>query len=125
MILTPNQSATLTVQFSPAALGSNSGSISIASNATNSPMTISLSGESHTVQLTWAASTSSGVTGYYVYRGTQSGQYTKIDPSSPTAGTEFTDTSVSAGTTYYYVVTAVDSSGAESSYSSPATVSVP
>jgi hypothetical protein len=125
MILSPNQSATLTVQFTPTSLGSNSGSVNIASSAANSPTTIALTGESHTVQLTWSASTSTGVTGYYVYRGTQSGQYTKIDPSSPTASPQFTDTTVSAGTTYYYVVTAVDSSGAESSYSSAAAVSVP
>jgi fibronectin type 3 domain-containing protein len=35
------------------------------------------------------------------------------------------DTSVAAGTTYYYVLTAVDSTGTESSYSSQATASVP
>jgi fibronectin type 3 domain-containing protein len=77
------------------------------------------------VLLTWTASTSSGVTGYYVYRGTQSGQYTKIDASAPASGTQFTDNTIAAATTYYYVVTAVDSTGTESSYSSPATVNVP
>jgi hypothetical protein len=125
MILSPSQSVTLTVNFAPTSLGSDPGTISIASNATNSPTTISVSGESHTVLLTWTGSTSTGVTGYYVYRGTQSGQYTKLNASSPASGTQFTDTTVAAGTTYNYVVTAVDSSGAESSYSSPATVSVP
>ncbi|MGA9885269.1 MAG: choice-of-anchor D domain-containing protein [Candidatus Acidiferrales bacterium] len=124
LILTPNQTATLTVTFAPTGLGSDPGSVSIASNATSSPTTITLSGESHTVLLSWTASTSSGVTGYYVYRGTQSGQYTKVDPSSQATGTQFTDTTVAAGTTYYYVVTAV-ADGVESPYSSPATVNVP
>ncbi len=125
MTLTPNQSVTLTVVFTPTGLGSDPGTVSIASNATGSPTTISLNGESHTVLLSWTASTSSGVTGYYVYRATQTGQYAKINPSSPASGTQFTDTGVAAGTTYNYVVTAVDSSGTESPYSSPATVSVP
>jgi hypothetical protein len=124
MTLTPNQSVTLTISFAPTALGNDPATVTIASNATGSPTTISLAGESHTVLLTWTASTSSGVTGYYVYRGTQSGQYTKIDPSAPASSTQFTDNTVAAGTTYYYVVTALNSSG-ESSYSSPATVSVP
>ncbi len=125
MTLTPNQSVTLTINFAPTALGSDPGTVSIASNAAGSPTTISLTGESHTVLLSWTASTSSGVTGYYVYRGTQTGQYTKINSSAPASGTQFTDTTAAASTTYYYVVTAVDSSGTESSYSSPATVSVP
>ncbi|MGH9738128.1 MAG: beta strand repeat-containing protein [Candidatus Acidiferrales bacterium] len=123
MILTPNQTATLTVNFAPTGLGSDPGSVSIASDATSSPA-ISLTGESHTVLLSWTASTSTGVTGYYVYRGTQSGQYTKVDPSSQATGTQFTDTTVAAGTTYYYVVTSV-ADGVESSYSSPTNVSVP
>lgn len=125
LILSANQSATLTVDFAPSGLGNASGSITIASNATNGPSTISLSGESHTVLLSWAASTSTGVTGYYVYRGTQSGQYTKINATALDASTEFTDSTVQAATTYYYVVTAVDASGAESTYSNPTTVSVP
>src|SRR5579875_1026586 len=125
MVLSPNQSATLTINFAPMSLGSDPGTISITSNATNSPTTILLAGESHTVLLTWTGSTSTGVTGYYVYREAQSGQYAKLNASSPASGTQFTDTTVAAGTTYNYVVTAVDSSGVESSYSSPATVSVP
>lgn len=125
MTLTPNQSVTLTIQFAPSALGGDPGTVSIASSAAGSPVTISLTGESHQVQLTWTASASSGVTGYYVYRGTQSGQYAKVNASAPASGTQFTDTTVAAGTTYYYVITAVDSSGTESSYSSPATVNVP
>lgn len=125
MILSPKQSVSLTVTFAPTALGGASGSISIGSNATNSPISIPLSGESHTVGLSWTASGSSGVTGYYVYRGTSaSGPYAKLNPS-PNASTQYTDTSVEAATTYSYVVTTVDSGGTESSYSSPTTVSVP
>src|SRR5437870_1696706 len=42
--LPPGQSSTLSVQFAPTATGSASGSISLVSNAANSPSTIALSG---------------------------------------------------------------------------------
>jgi len=42
--LTPGQTATLNVAFAPTAAGNASGSVSVSSNATNSPATISLSG---------------------------------------------------------------------------------
>jgi hypothetical protein len=125
LVLTANQAATLTVTFAPTGLGSATGSVSIASDATNSPTAVSLSGESHTVLLSWTASTSSGITGYYIYRKTPTGQYAKLNPSSVDSGTQFTDTTVQAGTTYDYVVTAVDSSGSESAYSNSTGVSVP
>lgn len=126
LTLSPNQSATLTVAFTPAASGVVNGKISIASNA-SSPTTVSLSGtgaqQSHSVVLTWAASTSSGVTGYNAYRGSSSsGPYTLT--SSSASGTTFTDTTVQSGQTYYYVVTSIES-GVESGYSNPAMATVP
>jgi hypothetical protein len=42
--LTPSQTAVLNVTFAPTTVGSASGSVSVASNATNSPTTVSLSG---------------------------------------------------------------------------------
>ncbi len=79
---------------------------------------------SHNVTLNWVASTSSGVTGYNVYRGsTSGGPYTLIGSSS-TAVT-YTDFKVAAGASYFYVVTAIDSSGAESGYSNEAQGTVP
>jgi len=71
------------------------------------------------VVLGWTASTST-VAGYNVYRATVSGgPYTRVNPSL-VAGLGFTDTNVVSGTTYYYRVTAVDSSGNESVYSNEA-----
>ena len=59
------------------------------------------------VGLSWSAS--SGATSYNVGRSTTSGgPYTTI--ASPTA-TSYTDTAVSNGTTYYYVVAAANSAG--------------
>jgi hypothetical protein len=86
-----------------------------------------LTGVPHTASLNWTASTSSNVTGYNVYRASQSaGPYTKLT-SSPIVGTSYTDVTVQAGQTYYYVTTAVDSSNTESAYSNqaPAIVATP
>src|SRR5271166_4417979 len=68
------------------------------------------------VSLTWNAST--GATSYNVKRSTTSGgPYTKI--ASPTTAS-YTDTGLTNGTPYYYVVTTVNSAG-ESGASSQAT----
>ncbi len=79
---------------------------------------------SHSVTLTWTASTSSGVTGYYVFRSTTNGgPYTQITSTAVT-GTTYTDSSVTALTTYYYVVTTLVGS-TQSGYSSQASAMVP
>jgi hypothetical protein len=78
----------------------------------------------HTVALTWNASTSP-VSGYNVYRSSVNGAgYVKIN-STLVSLLAYTDTSVQNGTTYYYVTTAVDPSGAESGFSNQATAVIP
>jgi fibronectin type 3 domain-containing protein len=78
----------------------------------------------HSVNLFWDASSSS-VTGYNVYRGGQSGSpYSKIN-DTPVAGTTYTDSSVQAGQTYYYVTTSVGTDGTESSYSNQGMAVIP
>jgi hypothetical protein len=82
-------------------------------------------GADHSVMLKWTASPSPGVTGYNVYRSTMSGSdYSKINPS-PVAGLIYTDASVVNGQTYYYVTTAVNAAGDESSYSEQVKMIVP
>src|SRR6266849_6239223 len=127
--LSPAQNSTLAAQFSPAVAGSISGNITIVSNASGSPAAVSLSGTGvvpvqHSVALTWNASTST-VSGYNVYRSTVSGSgYTKLD-SSLVSGLTYTDSTVLNTTTYYYVTTAVDSSGTESVYSNEVSAAIP
>jgi hypothetical protein len=59
------------------------------------------------VALSWTAS--SGATGYHVKRATSSGgPYTQV--GAPTSAS-YTDTALANGTTYYYVVSALDSAG--------------
>jgi hypothetical protein len=128
-IVTPGQTATLNVTFTPSGTGPLPGSVKVISNATNSPASITLSGTgvqpvSHSITLNWTASTST-VSGYNVYRSTVSGgPYTKLN-STPIAATAYVDTTVQTGQTYYYVVTSVDSSGVESTDSSEVSATVP
>lgn len=128
LTLAAGQNTDLSITFAPTATGSATGSASVVSNASGSPAVVSLSGagvDSHYVDLTWTASTSSGVTGYDIYRGTASGgPYSQIN-SSLVAGPSYTDSTVEAGQTYYYVAKAVNSSGAQSGYSTQASATVP
>ena len=78
----------------------------------------------HTVALSWKASTNSNVISYSVYRSTISGaSYGLL--SSAISGETYVDPAVQSGATYYYVVTAVDDQGRESSYSSQAAITIP
>ena len=128
-ILTPGQAATLNVTFTPATAALIPGSVTVTSNASNSPATVTLSGTgvqavAHSVTLTWTASTST-VSGYNVYRSSVSGgPYTKLN-SAVIAATTYTDSNVTAGQTYFYVVTSVTSGGVESANSAEVSALVP
>lgn len=126
----PGQSATLNVEFSPTATGAKSGTLSITSNASTPVTTISLSGSgvaasSHTVQLSWLASSSSGVVGYNVYRANGSdASFAKLNAAT-IAGLAFADSTVQPGQTYLYEVTTVGSNGIESTPCNPVSASIP
>jgi len=124
------QTAQLGVVFAPASTGTDAGKITIASNASNSPESITLAGTgvsstAHSVTLDWAASTTVGVTGYNVYRSTTSGSaFAKVSSTLLTA-LKYTDAAVVSGRTYYYVVTAVSGTGVESGYSGQVAAAIP
>jgi hypothetical protein len=126
--IAPGQSVPFTLTFAPQSAGTANGVLSFTSNASNSP-TESLTGNgvapsSHSAALSWTDG-SSGITGYNVYRGSVSGgPYSKIN-SALDAIAAYTDDSVLAGQTYYYVTTAVDGSGGESGYSNEAQAVIP
>jgi fibronectin type 3 domain-containing protein len=128
LILTPGQSATMTVTFDPSASGSVTGSIAIASNVASGNITLSGTGVtapvSHSASLNWSLD-SSATNGYNVYAGsTSGGPYTKVNPAS-VASTSYTDSSVQAGLTYYFVVTALDANNNESGYSNEVSALIP
>jgi fibronectin type 3 domain-containing protein len=121
------QSVSFNVAFTPQASGTVSGSLSLASNASNSGTPEPLAGvgtvTSYSVNLSWNAS--SDVMGYNVYRSAAAnGKYSKINPSV-NANTAYADSTVVSGQTYYYAATSVNSSGQESGMSTPVTAAVP
>jgi hypothetical protein len=126
--LSPSQSITLTVQYSPTTAASTAGTLAIVSNANGAPSSIPISGNGvtqaqHTVLLSWNASTSA--TGYNVYRSATSGSgYARVN-SSLDGSLSYTDASVQTGQSYFYVTTAVDASGQESAYSSEVSAVIP
>ena len=126
--LTPSQSITLTVQYSPTTTASTTGTLAIASNANGAPSSIPISGNGvtqaqHTVLLSWNASTAA--TGYNVYRSATSGSgYARVN-SGLDGSLTYSDASVQTGQTYFYVTTAVDASGQESTYSSEVSAVIP
>lgn len=129
MTLAPGQSTSLTSTFAPSASGAATGKITVSSNATNSPASISLSGmgvtaTAHTVALSWASAVT-GVTGFRTYVSMVSGgPYVEMGSVASTTPA-YTDSSVQSGQTYFYVITAVDASNDESLYSSEVAAIVP
>jgi len=67
-----------------------------------------------TVSLDWVSNGETDLAGYHVYRGTVAGGPYGAITTSPELVSAYDDTSVSNGTTYYYVVTALDTSDNES-----------
>ena len=128
-ILNPGQTATLSITFTPAATGTQSGSITVTSNSSNPTVTVGLQATgvpagNHLAALAWG-SVGSPAVGYFVYRGTTTGgPYTRLN-STADANINYTDSAVVAGQSYYYVVTAVDSNNLESSYSNEVSATIP
>jgi hypothetical protein len=129
LTIAAGQNVQVTVRFSPNAPGTASGKLTLLSNADNAPNTVPLSGVgvavgSHSTDLSWNPS-HDPVIGYNVYRGgTKGGPYKKIN-SVLEASTNYTDSTVNAGATYYYVVTAVNAEDQESSYSNEVRAVIP
>ena len=127
--VTPGQTATLNVIFTPSAASGVTGSITVTSNATNSPTTISVSGTGGqavppSVTLSWTDGATT-VSGYNVYRSTVTGgPYSQLN-SSLVSATQYVDSAVQAGQSYFYVVTAVNPSNVESTYSNVAKATIP
>jgi hypothetical protein len=127
--LAAGHSFTFGIAFSPSSTGPVSGQFEALNSGNAVLIGIPLTGtgvlpQQHSVSLLWNASTSE-VAGYNVYRhSTSSGPYSKINSTLDTS-TTYTDSTVASGQTYYYVTTAVNSSGQESLYSNQAEAVIP
>jgi len=150
LTLSAGNSATFNVAFKPTATGTVSGNIAVTTSssgsALNSPFNLPVtgagvtSGGSHNVTLSWTASTSSNVASYNIYRITSSSTTAPTTPypvlvsglaasgtGAVCSGTacSYVDTSVTAGTSYWYYAAAVDSSNNVSGPSNTAQGVVP
>ncbi|MGH9635090.1 MAG: choice-of-anchor D domain-containing protein [Candidatus Angelobacter sp.] len=128
--LNPAQSVNVPVVFNPAAAGAVNGSLVLMSNGAT-VLSVPLAGNgltplAHSVDIAWDASTSATLQGYNVYRSTvNGGPYSKISPTVATSTLLFTDSTPVSGKQYFYVVTAVDTSGLESAASTQVAVTIP
>jgi len=126
--LAAGQSISFSVKFAPQASGSATGKISFNDNGSSTPIAAVLTGNGtpasqHYVLLSWT--NSSAVTGYNIYRSAKSGgPYAKLTSVSGLTYS-YTDASVQAGQSYYYVTTAVDTNGTESGYSNQVQAVIP
>ena len=131
--VTPTTPVTFTVKFTPSSTGAASASASFVSTAANTPTAGALSATGtpapvHTVNLSWTASTTSGITSYNVYRAVFAsnvcGSYANVGSTASTV-TTFTDNGpLTDGTTYCYATTSVDADG-ESAYSNIVQAAIP
>lgn len=129
---TTTETDTLTASVNLSGLGSGtySGIITItAAGAGNSPRTIPVSltlsaGTTGTATLSWNASPDSDLAGYKVYRATVSGAYGAPIATIGKTTTSYVATGLQPGTTYFFVISAYDSAGNESSYSNEVSKSI-
>jgi Abnormal spindle-like microcephaly-assoc'd, ASPM-SPD-2-Hydin len=122
--LDAGKSVTVNVTFAPQSADTIGGSLFVSGPGLDVPLTGTGTGKGtqYSVNLSWDSS--ADVTGYNVYRSTsENGTYSKIN-STLDPNTTYTDSTVSAGQTYYYAATSVNSAGQESARSTPAVEAV-
>ncbi len=88
------------------------------------PLNLTAGGSPGAVNMSWSANTEADLAGYNVYRATSAGVPTSGTPlngATPQVGTTYTDLTGTPGTPFFYVVTAVDTSGNGSASSNEVT----
>jgi hypothetical protein len=127
--LAPGQVMSLEVRFAPRDAGEKSGRLSIVCEGGNSAVQIPLSGggaqaSQSAIRLQWEGNPA-GAQGYQVYRSSQpGGPYERVS-SGAVESPAYTDSGLSAGHSYYYVVTSIDANSQESEFSEQITATVP
>jgi hypothetical protein len=126
--LGPGQYVTLAVSFGPSVSGQASGTVSLTSSTSNSPINLPLTGNgvvaTHSATVNWAAS-KSVVVGYNIYRTPASYEsWAKLN-SSPVLSTSYTDWDVQGGDSYLFTVTSVSAANVESAFSDATLATIP
>ncbi len=129
LTLAPGQTSTFTVTFDPVSVGAVSGAVYLTNSGTSPSVAVPVTGTGgtapiHEVILAWNPS-SAQVSGYNAYRGTSSGgPYTRLT-ASITSQAGYIDQNVTAGNSYFYVVTSVGVDMQESAFSAEVKANVP
>ena len=122
------KSIPVTIQFTPSSSGTDPAKVGFISNATDSPTVEPVTGTgtaqgSYSVSLSWIGDATA--VGYNVLRGNAAaGPFHQINTALDSS-TDYTDSTVAAGATYYYVTTAVSAKGEQSSYSNVTEAVIP
>ena len=123
-------SSTLTTSVNTAGLiaGTYNGTLTVSAAGTSSKtvavtLTVSAPATSSTT-LTWTANTDSDLAGYKIYRATTSGGYGAPIATVQGNVTTYIAGGLQSGTTYFFVITAYDSAGNESSRSNEVSKSI-
>lgn len=121
-----------TLQVSPSIRGLKAGTyvghVTLTGGESTKAVTVTLTMTTapvqHSVSLSWKVGTNPGVVSYSMYRSTiQGSSYGLL--ASALGAANYLDQSVQPGTIYYYVVTAVDDTGRESTFSNEIRVPIP
>ncbi|HKL23031.1 MAG TPA: glycosyl hydrolase family 28-related protein, partial [Tichowtungia sp.] len=89
-------------------------------SAPSAPTGLAAAAGDNEVRLVWNGNIEGDLAGYSVYRSTTSSNYSSTALASNIGSTSYVDSTAVNGTTYYYVVTAIDVSNNESDKSSEA-----
>lgn len=117
-------SISVTINTSGLAAGTYNAAITLTATggATNTPQTVPVTltvsaPTTSTATLTWNAVTDTDLVGYKVYRATAAGGYGAPLATVPAGTVTYQTTGLQTGLTYYFVVTAYDTAGNESTLS--------
>jgi len=129
--LAASSNCPITVTCTPTVAGIRSANLVVTDNSNNVPGStqsapLACTGL-HDVIVSWTASPTSGVVGYYIFRGLASNAEASTPVNSlPLNATSYVDTNVTAGIKYFYYITAVASDGfTQSAPSNEASATVP
>ena len=126
-----SSSSTLTATVSTTGLtaGTYTGTITASATGTTSrtiAVTLTVSAPTtSSATLTWSPSTASDLAGYKIYQRTELGSYNVALAIVPSGTLTYQATGLSVHTTYFFVVTAYDTAGNESTHSNEARLDIP
>ena len=119
-----NGTITARINTANAIQGNNSTTITVKSGGITKTVNVTLTLNAPSVTLTWNANTESDLAGYRVYRATSSGTYGAPIATIQGNTASYVATGLQSSTTYFFVVTAFDIAGNESSYSNEVSKSI-